>query len=73
MISVETFFAFIVGTIAPLVFGNLANSMGAMANPRLYGHITCYAMLIGSLLSNIFYFRAGLKYKEMMEKKSEDA
>lgn len=30
VISVETFFAFLVGTVAPLIFGSLANSMGAL-------------------------------------------
>ena len=62
VVSAETFFTYIVGTISPLLFGLLANQMGAISNPRVYGKIVFYAMITGSVFSNIFYFRAGKCY-----------
>ena len=71
VLSTETFFAYVVGTIFPLLFGFLANRMGAMSNPRIYGRIVFFAFVLGSTLSNIFYYRAGRCYKQLMESREK--
>ena len=71
VVSAETFFSYIVGTLSPLFFGALANYLGALANPRIYGQVIFMATLLGSALSNVFYLRAGKEYTKMMRGREE--
>ena len=69
VVSAYTFFTYIATTISPLIFQGVAKSLGAATNPRVYGYTVLMAICSGYLTSNIFYWRAGRKYKALMEEK----
>jgi MFS family permease len=71
VVSAYTFYAYLAQTIAPLIFGYFAKSMGAVNDPRVYGKLVTTAVTIGYLGSNIFYYRAGRAYSKMMKERDE--
>ena len=73
VVSVYTFFAYIAQTLSPLVFQQMAKSLNAAANPRVYGIMVLTATSIGYLGSNLFYHRAGKEYSKMMIAKDQMA
>lgn len=63
-------------TISPFIFGLIANKMGALANPTLYGPILTGFVALSYLGSIPFWWNAGKHYKNHMEeadKQKEDA
>ena len=64
-----TFFSYIAQSFAPALYGQLSNTLNATANPRVYGYVVFAAMLIGSVASNLFYWKAGKAYEKAMEGK----
>ena len=71
VVSAYTFYAHIAQTIAPLIFGFFANYFGAVGNPRVYGYLVTAAVTMGYLGSNVFYYKAGKEYKNMMEARNK--
>jgi MFS family permease len=69
VVSAYTFYAYLAQTLAPLIFGYFANSLGAIGNPRMYGYLVTSAVTLGYLGSNIFYYRAGKEYTKMMQRR----
>lgn len=67
VVSAYTFYAYLAQTIAPLIFGFLAKSMGAASDPRVYGKLITAAVTLGYLGSNIFYYKAGRAYESLMQ------
>ena len=72
VVSVYFFAITLPQTISPAIFGYLANKLGVLTNPALYGPlITVFAAL--SYLGSIpFWWRAGKHYKGFMEKRDRE-
>ena len=71
VVSCYMFFAHLAQTVSPLIFSFLAKSMGAVANPRIYGYLLFGAVALGYLGSNIFYWKAGRAYTDFMTARDE--
>ena len=54
-------------TISPAIFSFLANKVGAIANPTLYGPLIAGFTLFGYVGLIPFWWRAGKHYKKHME------
>uniref|UniRef100_A0A7S3CMT4 Major facilitator superfamily (MFS) profile domain-containing protein n=1 Tax=Strombidium rassoulzadegani TaxID=1082188 RepID=A0A7S3CMT4_9SPIT len=72
VVSALAFYGNIASSLSPLFFGFLAQRMGAVANPRIYGYIILAAVIIGYLGSNFFYWRAGKEYTKLMKRKDAE-
>ena len=72
VVGAYAFFSYIAQSIAPALFGYIANVSGAAANPRIFGYIVFASMLLGSTASNIFYYRAGKQYEKIMKAKEQE-
>lgn len=56
-------------TVAPVLFGLIANYMGALKNPALYGPLI-FAFVFFSYLGSVpFWYMAGKEYKKFIEEK----
>ena len=74
--SVYFFCITLAQTISPAIFGAIANSMGALSNPTLYGPILTGFVALSYLGSIPFWWNAGKHYKSHMEaedKRKEEA
>ena len=69
VVSAYTFFSYFAQSFAPPFYGKIANMLSASTNPRMYGYVVCMAAVVGSLTSNIFYWKAGKAYGDVMRKK----
>ena len=72
VVSAYSFFTYIGQTFSPLLFNFLAQYFNAVGNPRVYGYLILFAMLVGNLTSSIFYWKAGREYEKIMKKKVKD-
>ena len=73
VISLYFFCITLAQTISPIIFGWMANAMGCLATPKLYGPLITAFVALGNLGSLIFWYRGGKAYKEHMENKDLEA
>ena len=66
VISSHVFFTAIAATVAPIFFSNVANFIGAAANPALYGYVLTGFAFLGYWGSVPFWWLAGKSYKKYM-------
>ena len=59
-------------TISPFIFGAIANSMGALTNPKLYGPLITSFVGLSYLGSIPFWWKAGKNYVKFMKNKDEE-
>ena len=59
-------------TISPVIFGAIANNMGALTNPKLYGPLITSFVGLSYLGSIPFWWKAGANYKKVMEEKDAE-
>ena len=59
-------------TLSPVIFAAIANSMGALTNPKLYGPLITTFVGISYLGSIPFWYNAGKNYKKFMEEKDAE-
>lgn len=71
-VSVYFFSIFMAQTIAPAIFGWVANSLGALTNPTLYGPILTVSVALSYWGSLPFWWKAGKYYKKHMEEREEE-
>ena len=69
VVAVYKFSTTIVQTISILVFGILANKLGAMSKPSLYGPLISSFVIFGYSIAAFFYWRAGSYYQKHMHSK----
>lgn len=69
VVSVYFFCITLAQTISPAIFGAIANKIGCLANPALYGPLITGAVAFGYLGSLPFWWKAGKAYKKHMEDK----
>lgn len=69
VVSVYFFCITLAQTISPAIFGWIANYVGALANPALYGPLITAFVAFGYIGSLPFWYNAGKAYKEVMEEK----
>ena len=67
VISSHVFWTSIAATICPIVFGYIANLMGAAANPAIYGYILTGFACLGYWGSIPFWWLAGKSYTKFIE------
>mmetsp|Transcript_10078 Transcript_10078/g.16997 ORF Transcript_10078/g.16997 Transcript_10078/m.16997 type:complete len:204 (+) Transcript_10078:1505-2116(+) len=72
VISLYFFCITVAQTISPAIFGWIANSMGALVNPALYGPILTGFVTVSYLGSLPFWWKAGKSYKDHMEAKDKE-
>lgn len=60
-------------TISPAIFGAIANKVGVLTNPALYGPCITAFVAVSYLGSIPFWWRAGKNYTDFMKKKDEEA
>lgn len=56
-------------TISPAIFGWIANKIGCLQNPTLYGPVITAFTVLSYMGSIPFWWKAGKHYKAHMEKK----
>jgi len=66
-VSVYFFCITFAQTISPAIFGWMANAMGALTNPALYGPLITGFVAVSYLGSIPFWLNAGKKYTEYMQ------
>lgn len=69
MVGVYSFITHIFQTLSPLLFGFCANLFKVKTRPFLYGPLIGGFVIFGYLMSAIFYWRAGKKFKNYVEEK----
>jgi hypothetical protein len=62
VVSVYTFVTTIAQTIAPMVFNQLALTLGAHKNPALFGYLISAFITFGYTIACILYWKAGKHY-----------
>lgn len=67
------FFTAIASTFTPILFGKIAKSLGASANPAIYGYLIAAFGIVGYWGSIPFWYLAGKSYEEEMTKRQESA
>ena len=72
VVSVYFFCITLAQTISPVIFGAIANRMGCLANPTLYGPLITTFVGLSYLGSIPFWWRAGANYKKHMEAKDAE-
>jgi hypothetical protein len=60
-------------TISPAIFGAIANKVGVLTNPALYGPCITAFVAVSYLGSIPFWWKAGKRYSEFMKAKDEEA
>ena len=58
------FFATMAGLISTTIFGVLADSYDAKNNPKYYGYLLSFFVVIPGMLSIPFFYLAGISYRE---------
>jgi len=72
VVSVYFFCITLAQTLSPVIFGQIANSMGCLANPKLYGPLITTFVFLSYLGSIPFWWLAGKAYKKHMVDKDEE-
>ena len=67
MISANTFYMTIAGTVGTALCGIISNGLNASANPYMFGRILAVITTASSLASIPFYWLAGKYFKEHIE------
>ena len=70
IISGHMFYQTVAATLCPILFSKIATTMGAAANPSLYGKILALFALVGYWGSIPFWWLAGRSYKEYKQKRA---
>ena len=72
VVSVYFFCITLAQTISPAIFSPIANSLGCLVNPAMYGPLITSFVGLSYLGSIPFWFKAGKAYKKHMEDKDAD-
>merc|ERR1712137_1484608 len=72
VVSVYFFCITLAQTISPVIFGAIANNMGALTNPKLYGPLITSFVGLSYLGSIPFWYMAGKNYNKFMEEKDAE-
>ena len=72
VVSVYFFCITLAQTVSPVIFGYIANSMGCLTTPALYGPLITTFVGLSYLGSIPFWWKAGKAYKNFMEAKDEE-
>ena len=65
VVSTYSFYVAVGNTIAPLIFGYLADYYNAVTNPHVYGTSILAFSALGFLGSNIFYYKGANAFAEI--------
>jgi hypothetical protein len=68
IVSAHLFYLTVAGCAATVSLGALANALGAVANPRIYGYLIWIWSMIGYIGSVPFFWKGGKEYKKYIEK-----
>jgi MFS family permease len=71
IVSAWFFSMTIAQTISPFIFGNIANYVGVVANPKLYGPLIAIFATFGYSLCIPFWYKAGKGYTKYMKQQKE--
>lgn len=72
VVSVYFFCITLAQTVSPVIFGQIANRMGCLTNPALYGPLITTFVGLSYLGSIPFWYLAGKNYKKVMEEKDAE-
>ena len=73
IVSAHLFYLTIVGCFSTVLLGQVANMMGAMTNPAVYGKLITLWSFIGYIGSIPCFWKAGKLYKKKMEEIEQEA
>lgn len=68
VVGVYKFTTTLVQTMSALVFGLIANKVGAVHRPSLYGPLISSFVIFGYSIASFFYWRAGRYYRTLMQR-----
>jgi len=73
VVSLYFFCITLAQTVSPAIFGAVANKIGCLANPALYGPLITAFVGVSYLGSIPFWWKAGKAYEKHMKDKDANA
>lgn len=73
IVSAHLFYLTVIGCFSTVLLGQVANMLGALSNPAIYGKLITLWSLVGYLGSIPCFWKAGKLYKKKMEELEQEA